>query len=90
MHTIMIVDNEPFELTLLEQMLQAEDYRFETAFTADEAKELLRNLGRDTTAILMDWVLPDDDGMELLGWIKAQPFTQGIEVIVHSEEVQHR
>jgi DNA-binding response OmpR family regulator len=86
MHTIVIVDNEPFELATLERMLEDDAYRFETAFSGSEAKELLNRVGPDTTAILLDWVLPDCDGLELLLWIQSQPFAADTEVIVHSEE----
>lgn len=89
MHTILIVDNEPFELSLLEQMLADDSYQFERAFSGAEAKELLEGLGSATTAILLDWVLPDVDGLEFLGWIQSQPFAANIEVIVHAEEFVH-
>ncbi len=86
MRTIVIVDNEPFEISLLQQMLEDDTYRFETATTGAEAKELLKRLGLDTTVIVLDWVMPDTDGVELLRWIKSQPFAVDLEVIVHSEE----
>ena len=86
MQTIVIVDNEPFELSLLEQMLENDTYRFETASTADQAKTLLGEVGDDTSVVVLDWVMPDVDGVELLRWIRSQPFAEDLEVIVHSEE----
>lgn len=86
MHTIAIIDSEPFELSRMEQMLDSEDYRFRKATTAAAAKELLATLGNGTTAVVLDWVLPDIDGLELLGWIRSQPFASDVEVIVHSEQ----
>lgn len=86
MHTIVIIDNEPLELSRLTQMLEDRAYRFETASTGAEARALLRRLGTDTTAIVVDWALPDVDGTELLGWILSQSFAADLEVIVHSEE----
>ena len=86
MHTIVIIDSEPMELSRLTQILEDEAYRFETASTGAEARELLSRLGTDTTAIVVDWALPDVDGIELLGWILSQPFAADLEVIVHSEE----
>lgn len=86
MHTIVIVDNEPFELSRLEEMLEDDTYRFERAFSGAEAKSILDGLESPPTAILLDWVLPDVDGLELLRWIVSQPFAVDLEVIVHSEE----
>ncbi len=86
MHTIVIVDNEPIELTQLEGMLENDAYCIETASTGSEAKDLLHDLGGATTTVVVDWSLPDIDGIALLRWIKARPFASDVEVIVHSEE----
>ncbi len=85
MHTVVIVDSEPSEISLLTRILDDEAYRFESATTGVGAKQLLHTLGTETTAIIVDWALPDLDGMELLGWVQCQPFATDLEVIVHSE-----
>lgn len=85
MHTIVIIDSEPSEISQMQRMLEHEDYRFESAGTGAGAKALLTALGAETSAIVVDWALPDLDGMELLGWIQSQSFGANLEVIVHSE-----
>jgi DNA-binding response OmpR family regulator len=67
-------------------MLEDATYRFETASTGAEAKDIVRGRGHEITAILIDWILPDVDGVELLGWIKSQPQLADVEVVVHSAE----
>jgi DNA-binding response OmpR family regulator len=67
-------------------MLEDATYRFETATTGAEAQEIVRNRGDEITAILIDWILPDVDGVELLGWMKLQPQLTDVEVVVHSAE----
>lgn len=88
MHTVVIVDSELSEISLLQRFLDAEAYEFQSATTGAGAKRLLRKLGRNTTVIIVDWVLPDLDGMELLGWVQSQPFASDLEVIVHSEVLE--
>jgi DNA-binding response OmpR family regulator len=86
MDTILIIDGEPFEVSTLERMLDGESYRFETASGGEEAKKVIRRNGEKITTILLDWVLPDVDGVELLRWIKDQPVMNDVEVIVESSE----
>ncbi len=86
MRSILIVDNEPLEISMLREMLEDATYRFETAMTGVETKEIVGSRGDEITAILIDWILPDVDGIELLGWLKDQPQLADVEVVVHSAE----
>lgn len=86
MHTIMIVDNEPNDLAMLQQMLDETDYQFLTASTGTEAQALLSDSSVNVATILVDWILPDINGVELLGWMKSQPHLAEVEVVVHSAE----
>ncbi len=86
MLTILIVDDEPVEGDLLRSMLEDDDYRFETASTGKQVREIVGRQGPDIAAVLMDWILPDADGMELLGWMKDQPALADVEIVVHSAE----
>ena len=84
MHNILIVDDEPFDLSVLEQMLDDANYRFVKATSGRETRQLITAQTRHLAAILIDWVLPDTDGLELLAWLKARPELGDVEVIVHS------
>ncbi len=86
MRSILIVDDEPLEVSVLREMLEDATYRFQTALTGAEAKKIIRAGGAEITAILIDWILPDVDGVELLGWMKSQPQLADVEVVVHSAE----
>lgn len=46
-----------------------------------------RSKGSEVDAILLDWVLPDVDGIELLRWIKSSPALSDLEVVIQSPEV---
>ena len=86
MHKILIVDNEPFDLSLLEQMLDEDDYHFVKATSAQETKQIIAAQGAQLAAMLIDWILPDTNGVELLAWLKSRPELNDVEVIVHSVE----
>ena len=86
METILIVDNEPFELSALQDMLKGDRYHFENASSSAEARQVVEAHGAKIMAILLDWVLPDVDGIELLRWLKAHPSLKDVEVVVQSAE----
>ncbi|GJM24505.1 MAG: hypothetical protein DHS20C16_09200 [Phycisphaerae bacterium] len=88
MHDILIVDNEPFDLSILQVMLEDDNYRFLTASTDEETKRLISDTQPHLAAILIDWILPDSDGVALLAWLKSRPELADVEVIVHSVEFE--
>ena len=76
---ILVADDEIETLQLLERKLSAAGYEVVKAISGQEAitriKKFLPNL------ILMDIVLPDIDGSEVIKTIKDDPLTQHIPVI---------
>lgn len=86
METILIVDDEPFELSALRDMLEDGRYHFETASSSEEARRIVEECGPQIMAILLDWVLPEVDGVELLRWLKMHPSLTDVEVVVQSAE----
>jgi len=75
MKTILIVDDEPAARYGLRRALEA-SYRIAEADSAETAREALPREQPDL--ILLDVVLPGEDGLSFLGWIREQ----GIEVPV--------
>ena len=88
MDTILIVDDEPQMLGLLEVILGAEGYHIETALDGTEAQSMIGQGGRKYSAILLDWVMPGMSGIELLRWIKEQPRFEFLPVIMHTAMTQ--
>jgi CheY-like chemotaxis protein len=82
--TILIVDDEPGELSTLLEMLEAGQFRLETATSGREARRLIDRKGDRFHAVLLDWNLKDDDGLDLLRWIKGRPDLGDVEVVVES------
>ncbi len=75
---ILIVDDEPTNLKVLKQVLQA-DYRLSFAKSGADALELATRELPDL--ILLDVMMPEMTGYEACQQLKAQPATQYIPVI---------
>ncbi len=84
METILIVEDEPAERTMLQEVLRDDGYELLTASNGFEAKSILAETLQDIKAILLDWMMPGMTGIELLHWLKSQPAFNDIEVILQS------
>jgi DNA-binding response OmpR family regulator/nitrogen-specific signal transduction histidine kinase len=79
---LLIVDDDPDVLRLLGGYLRDEGFEVVTAATAAEAERLAT--ARHPSVILLDLLLPDRSGLELLQTLKADPTTRDIPVLVVS------
>ena len=77
---ILIVDDEPFNLDLLEQELADYEYVIERAGDGVEALEKTESFEPDL--ILLDYMMPRMNGLEVLKHLRATPKHQGIPVIL--------
>jgi len=69
---ILIVDDEEHILELLKYNLEANSYNVVKSESGEEALELLNSL-KDIDAVILDWMLPGIDGIEVLRKIRANP-----------------
>lgn len=65
---ILVVEDETLQREILEDFLKKKDFQVYSAANISEAKEILRT--KDLDLVLLDWRLPDGDGLELLSFIK--------------------
>ncbi len=77
--TILIVDDNPLNMKLVNVLLSGEGYQVRTAKDAAEALAVLRECRPQL--ILMDIQLPGIDGLELTRRLKADPATRGIAIV---------
>lgn len=80
-NNILIVDDEPDNVELLEEYLLASNYRTLSAFSGPEALEVLSDRGNEIDAIFLDRMMPGMDGLEVLTNIKKNERLSGIPVI---------
>ncbi|MEG3976820.1 response regulator [Microcoleus sp. herbarium8] len=76
---IMLVDDEPDNLTLLQELLQVEGYTTVSALSGDEALSLARTFRPDL--ILLDIMMPDMDGFDVCDILRKDTALQTVPVI---------
>ena len=77
---ILAVDDISVNLTLLRSQLRFSDYDIITASSGQEALDLIQSARPD--AVLLDLMMPDMDGFELLEAIRNNPATEELPVIM--------
>src|ERR671924_726818 len=77
---LLIVDDEPFNLDLLEQELSDHDYVIERASDGVEALEKVPSFQPDV--ILLDYMMPRMNGLEVLKHLRKDEKHKGIPVIL--------
>ena len=65
-HTLLIVDDEPFNLDILQEHLEDEDYSVVRAEDGPQALKILEENEVNFSAILLDRMMPYTDGLEVL------------------------
>jgi DNA-binding NtrC family response regulator len=78
--TVLVVDDEPFQVDLLEQELGAAGYHTVSASSGEEGVALAAQVQPDL--VLLDVTMPGIDGYEACRRLKASEATRGIPVIV--------
>lgn len=66
--SLLIVEDEKLQREILEDYLSKKGYSLYLAESQEKAKEILQS--KDVNLILLDWRLPDGDGLDLLDHIK--------------------
>ena len=87
MARVLIIDNDRSELEALAEMVEEWGFEAIPVRSAREAREVIEDSGETLDTILLDWRLPDGDGLEVLQWIKERPSGAEVEVIIQSGTV---
>jgi CheY-like chemotaxis protein len=82
--SILIVEDDPINRILLSTCLHEEGYSTRTAENGKQALDILHSERIDL--VLLDLLMPEIDGFEVLKWIKARPDLRNLLVIVVSAE----
>src|ERR1700731_3959161 len=74
--TVLIVEDNELNMKLFRDLLEAHGYQTSGTSNGFEALDLVRKLRPDL--ILMDIQLPQESGLEVTGWTKADPELRAI------------
>jgi putative two-component system response regulator len=78
--TVLVVDDDPDNVDLLQAYLEAESYQVMTAYRGDEALE--KAFARQPDLVLLDVMMPGLDGFEVCRHLKADRRTQFVPVVI--------
>jgi CheY-like chemotaxis protein len=82
--TVLAVDDKQTNLEVLVAILESGGYEVATAADGEEAWEILLRRGQDFQAILLDRIMPNMSGLEVLEKIKGNSTLQAIPVIMQT------
>ncbi len=82
--TILIVDDESANLDIIDKILQQSNHKTFTAESGKEALEILKKESAKIDLILLDLIMPEVNGMDLLKTLKDDNNTYHIPVIMLS------
>jgi twitching motility two-component system response regulator PilH len=82
MSTVLIVDDSQTLRQMLTELLENSGLRVVEAVNGAEAKEKIEAKAPDL--VITDLIMPQMNGYELCRWIKSQPTTQAIPVLICS------
>ena len=85
--TIMVVDDNPDIITIVKTILEGKGYHVLSASSGQELLNLLTDGKPDL--IILDIMMPEMDGLEVLGRLKAVTETASIPVILLTAKVQY-
>ncbi len=79
---IVIVDDDPETAEMLSEMVRLEGYTVIKSYGGESAIALIRQ--EEPDAVILDMMMPDVSGLEVLGFIRNHPHLKGIPVIAVS------
>ena len=83
--TIMVVDDNPDIVTIVKTILEVKGYGVQSAFSGQEVFNLLSEQKPDL--IILDIMMPQMDGLEVLTRLKGNPATASIPIILLTAKV---
>ena len=85
--TIMVVDDNPDIITIVKTILEGKGYSVSSASGGAELLNMLK--GQKPHLIILDIMMPEMDGLEVLSRLKAASETATIPVILLTAKVQY-
>jgi two-component system alkaline phosphatase synthesis response regulator PhoP len=85
--TIMVVDDNPDIITIVKTILEGKGYSVSSASGGAELLNMLK--GQKPDLIILDIMMPEMDGLEVLSRLKAMSETATIPVILLTAKVQY-
>ncbi len=85
---ILIVDDDPINIQIIEDYFEDETYHLESCLSGEEALDLLANKKHTIDVVLLDRMMSGMDGLDVLAKMKKDSSLQHIPVIIQSARAQ--
>jgi CheY-like chemotaxis protein len=82
MAVVLVVDDDEFTCDAIRRLLTRMGYSTACASSGTEALNLLEQVRPDV--IVLDWMMPEMDGLEVLRKLRADPKTKDVPVLLYS------
>jgi CheY-like chemotaxis protein len=79
---VLVVDDDESTCDALQRLLSRMGYAASCATSGRDALDVAGSVRPDV--IVLDWMMPDMDGLEVLRRLRAQPSTRDVPVVVYS------
>ncbi|MCP4993380.1 MAG: response regulator [Gammaproteobacteria bacterium] len=87
---ILIVDDEPHNLFIISEYLEDTHHEYDTAGDGMEAWDLLQANPELYSCVLLDWMMPRMDGLEVLRLIKGHDVLKYCPVVIQTARNSHQ
>ncbi len=88
MSKVLVVDDDPLVTGLVKINLELEGFEVEEAWGGEEALQLIEERAPDL--VLLDVMMPELDGWDVLGMLRSDPATRDLPVVLLTAKVQER
>jgi two-component system phosphate regulon response regulator PhoB len=85
---ILVVDDEEDNVEVLSHFLEAEGYRVDQAYDGEQALEAVARHNNEVDLILLDIMMPNKDGYEVVKQLRSRAETEHIPVIFLSAKTE--
>lgn len=82
--TLLVVDDEPYNLEIISEFLESEGYELVTAQDGREALDILEREPKRFSSVILDRMMPGVDGIAVLQKIKSDPELRLLPVIMQT------
>lgn len=87
---ILAVDDDEINLEIVQELLENEGYIVDTAKDGIEAQKMLLQHPEKYHTVVLDWMMPKMNGLQLLQMIKSHPILAAIPVIMQTAKATNQ